>query len=183
MKGPFNLWYAITGKKPDDPAQPWSEDYMKAMGAMVKIGVIIIIATIFIAGAFGIGSMVWRMFRPSKPLANTASATFQGPTGSGSQNIKYTVVQIGEKSKLPIRVVPYIDANTGYSDRPDSFASSGQGWQILAGVRLEMDGLFEQWFGGKKTTTQNVVEAVNVADAVKDVSKVVAVVPEVKPSK
>jgi len=169
MKGPFNLLYAITGKNPTDPNQPWSEDYMKALGTLIKILVIVAVVIIFAIGTIAIGKLVWRIFNPAKPIANTASTTIAGPTGSATQNIKYTVVQIGDKGKQPIRVVPYLDADIGYRNDASGFASSQWGWQVIGGMRLEFDGLWDQFFAGKKTMTQEVQTAVVAAESIKDV--------------
>ena len=168
MQGPFNITYAITGKNPSDPKQPWSEDYMKALGTLIKILIIIAVIVIFAVGTIAIGKLVYSIFNPKKQVTQSTSTNIEGPTGSATQNIKYTVVQIGDKGKQPIRVVPYIDADMGYGNDTARFASSDWGWQVVGGIRLEFDGLWDQFFAGKKTMTQEVQSAVVAAETIKD---------------
>ena len=173
MDGKFNLWYAITGKKPGEPAQPWSEDYKKALGIGIKLAVVIFLSVIFIIGTIGIGRSIWNFFKPKKAQPSV-STTIQGPTDSATQNIKYTVVQLGNTDKPPVRIIPYIDCNTGYGNGRDKYFSSNYGWEAKAGLRFEMDGLLEKLFMGKKSMTQEVQTAIIAADALKDPKKEIA---------
>ena len=175
MKGPFSWWYAISGVKPGDPNSDPKEEFNKALGILIKQVEIILVIAILIVGLVASGSWIWRILHPKpKVVANTATTTIAGPKDSATQNIKYTVVQIGEKSKPPIRVVPYIDANTGYGNGRDRYFSSEYGWEVKAGLRLEFDGLFDGLFGGKKSTTQQVQTAITAAESIKDPQKDIA---------
>jgi hypothetical protein len=170
LKGPFDLWYALTSYKRDDPdaAATAKEDWSKFLAFWVKTIIVIIVATSVVVGIIGIGSWTWNLFHKKSTPQNSTNTSISGPTGSATQNIKYTVVQIADRGKAPVKVIPYIDVNTGYSNGREDFASSNYGWEVVGGVRMEFDGLLDLLFGGKKTETQQVQTAITAAESVKD---------------
>jgi hypothetical protein len=157
VKGKFSLKYALTGKNPQDPNQPASEDWYKALGTLIKIAIIIFIATLLIFGMIFIKNILF-----PKPVQNINMPTFNNPG-----HVDYSVVQIGSTKKPNINVIPYVDASAG--------TRSGKYWngdstdfEIRAGLRLEMDGLFQTLFGKKEPEKQDVSYAVSQAKTIQD---------------
>lgn len=157
MKGKFSLKYALTGKNPQDPNQPISEDWYKAIGNLIKIAIIIFVATLLIFGIIFIKNILF-----PKPTQNINTPTFNQPG-----HVDYSVVQIGSSKKPNINIVPYVDASAG--------TRSGKYWngdstdfEVRAGLRLEMDGLFQALFGKKEPEKQEITSAVSEVKIIQD---------------
>lgn len=152
MSSKFSWKYALTGKNPDDPNQPIKEDWYKAIGNMIKITIIIVVAGLLIFGV----QRIYSIFFP-KPVQNINTPTFNQPG-----HVDYSVVQIGSTKKPNINVVPYIDASVG-AINTKYYNGDSTNAEIRAGVRLEMDGLFQTLFGKQDPQKQEISYAVSQA--------------------
>jgi len=150
MSGKFSLKYALTGKNPNDPNQPVSEDWYKAIGTLIKIVIIIFIATLLIFGIIFIKNILF-----PKPTQNINMPTFNNPG-----HVDYSVVQIGSTKKPNINVVPYVDASVG-AINTRYYNGDSTNAEIRAGVRFEMDGLFQTLFGKKEPEKQEITSAIS----------------------
>jgi len=144
MKGKFDPLYFLTGKNPADPTQPVSEDWIKAGSGLWKGGIILVFLFLL---AYG-GVSLWNRIFP-KPAQNVNTANFPN-----AQHVDYSVIQINEKTKPWIHVIPYVDSSVGVSNKYTTYfgQSKNSDWEIRAGVRMELDGLFDALFTKQKST-------------------------------
>lgn len=157
MSGKFSLKYALTGKNPQDPNQPVSEDWYKAIGNLIKIAIIIVVAGVLFFGV----TRIWSIFFP-KPVQNINTPIF-----NNAEHVDYSVVQIGSTKRPNINVMPYIDASVGTNSGKYNGGARTDA-EIRAGIRFEMDGLFQTLFGKKEPEKQEVSYAISQAKTIQD---------------